>query len=190
MKFDTKLVCIYLAAIITANLTIIWFGPAVSIINAFLFIGLDLTLRDQLHDEWEGKYLWIKMFLLICSGSAITILLNWNALPIAIASATAFLASGVIDALIYMKLIDKKFIVRANGSNIGGALVDSIVFPILAFGWPPMWFIILGQFIAKVFGGFIWSFILMKLYNQYCEYCEQAPCICDKDNIQERISYE
>lgn len=31
----------------------------------------------------------------------------------------------------------------------------SVLFPVLAFGWPPMIWIIIGQFIAKIAGGFV-----------------------------------
>jgi len=104
---------------------ILWFGPQAAVITAFLFIGLDLTLRDKLHDQWHGKQLWWKMLALICGGSAILIALNWDALPIALASATAFLAAGVGGSLVYTGLRKKHFIIRANGSNVeGGARVN------------------------------------------------------------------
>ena len=83
------LVYIYLLAVVLANMIILWFGPQSAVITAFLFIGLDLTLRDKLHDQWHGKQLCWKMLALICVGSAISIALNWNVLPIALASATA-----------------------------------------------------------------------------------------------------
>ena len=98
------LVVIYLAAIVLANLLLLWFGPVASIYNAFILIGLDLSLRDKLHDHWDGKNLWMKMLALICGGSAITVALNWDALPIAIASSVAFLASGIGDAVVYSRL--------------------------------------------------------------------------------------
>ena len=47
-------VVLYLFAIVAANLLVARFGPSVTIINAFLFIGLDLTTRDGLHEAW-GK---------------------------------------------------------------------------------------------------------------------------------------
>lgn len=43
-------VIMYLVAIVLANLTVAAFGPRMVIVNAFLFIGLDLTARDRLHD--------------------------------------------------------------------------------------------------------------------------------------------
>ena len=47
---------------------------------------------------------------------------------------------------------------RINGSNVPSAMVDSLVFPTLAFG-AFLWPIVLGQFVAKVLGGFVWSLI-------------------------------
>ena len=79
----------YFLVIVLANMITLWFGPQTTIITAFLFIGLYLTLRDKLHDQWDGKQLCWKMLALICAGSAISIELNWNVLPIALASAIA-----------------------------------------------------------------------------------------------------
>lgn len=150
---------IYLAAVVLANFSVLWFGPVSTPINAFLLIGLDLTLRDALHDYWKKKMLWLKMFLLILAGSAITFILNRDAMQIAIASSAAFGAAGIMDAFFYNLLFKKKFLIRSNSSNIAGALTDSILFPTLAFGVLLPW-IILGQFVAKVLGGFLWSLLL------------------------------
>lgn len=156
-------VIIYLIAIVVANITILWFGPQAAIINAFILIGLDLSLRDKLHDQWHGKHLWLKMLALICGGSVITIVLNWGALAIAIASSTAFFVAGIGDALLYAKLRKYKFLIRSNGSNIAGSALDSFIFPTMAFGiiMPE---IIIGQFVAKIAGGAIWSLVLQKTY--------------------------
>ena len=40
------------------------------------------------------------------------------------------------------------------------AAVDSLVFPALAFGWPLLWGIVVGQLAAKVIGGAAWSWLL------------------------------
>ena len=151
----------YLAAIIAANLTTAWIGPAITPVNAFLFIGLDLTSRDNLHDTWNGRGLWPKMAALIATGSLISWLVNRNAGQIAIASFAAFALAGVADAIIYHLLRDRVRLVRVNGSNVVSAAVDSLVFPTLAFGgFLPL--VTLGQFSAKVAGGFVWSFILRE----------------------------
>jgi hypothetical protein len=154
------LVVLYLATIVAANLLVAQFGPAVSIVNAFLFIGLDITTRDALHEKWHGKNMWLKMMLLIGAGSVLSAALNWNAARIALASFVAFAAAGVVDTVIYNFLYKKSRLVKINGSNIGAALIDSIVFPAVAFGFPLLWLIMLGQFAAKIGGGFVWSLIM------------------------------
>ena len=167
------LVFIYLLAVVLANMLILWLGPQAAVITAFLFIGLDLSLRDKLHDQWHGEQVWWKMLALICGGSAISIVLNWDALPIALASATAFLAAGVGDALVYAGLRKKRFMIRANGSNVVGSAIDSIVFPTLAFGmFMPE--IVLGQFVAKFVGGFLWSLVLQKYFSKDEEEVQSA----------------
>ncbi len=155
-------VLIYLGAIVLANLLVVWFGPKVTIINALVLIGLDLTVRDRLHDRWHHQQLWLKMFSLIFAGSLITYMLNRSSLTIGIASVVAFSSAAIVDSIIYSLLFKQKFLIKANGSNVGGALVDSVLFPTIAFGvFMPL--IILGQFLAKVFGGFFWSMLLNRL---------------------------
>lgn len=156
---------IYLIAAVLANLSAAYFGPSASIINAFLFIGLDLTARDKLHDAWEGRNLWARMFALIALGSIISWVLNRNAGTIALASLVAFAAAGAVDAFVYHLLKGKKWLARVNGSNVFSALADSLIFPTIAFG-SILPLIMLGQFAAKVFGGLIWSWIISKFSNK------------------------
>lgn len=148
-------------AIMAANLLVAKFGPAVTIVNAFLFIGLDMTTRDALHEEWNGRSLWPKMALLIAAGSGLSWLLNRGAGQIALASCVAFLLSGAADALVYTILENRARMVKINGSNVISAAVDSIAFPSIAFG-SFMPGVVLGQFASKVIGGFVWSLILRR----------------------------
>src|ERR1051326_582878 len=150
------LIVLYLVAIVLANLSVTQFGPGVAVLNAFLFIGLDLTTRDRLHEKWQGHNLWPRMLTLIAAGSFLSYALNQNAGPIALASLVAFLLSGLADAGVYSLLHNRPYWQKVNGSNVVSALVDSLVFPVLAFGWPPLWGVILGQFAAKVVGGWVW----------------------------------
>jgi queuosine precursor transporter len=151
-------VVMYLAAVILANLSVAAFGPSVAIVNAFLFIGLDLTARDHLHDAWRGNNLLPKMAGLIAAGSILSWLLNRDAGTIALASFLAFAAAATVDALVYHQLGEYPRWLRINGSNVPSAAVDSLVFPTLAFGgFLPG--IVLGQFLAKTLGGFVWSLV-------------------------------
>jgi hypothetical protein len=151
-------VVLYLVAIVLANLSVAAFGPVVVIINAFLFIGLDLTARDHLHDAWRGNNLLLKMTALIASGSILSWALNRDAGQIALASFIAFATAAIVDTAVYHLLRKHPRWLRINGSNIPSAFVDSMVFPTLAFG-AFLWPIVLGQFAAKTLGGFVWSLI-------------------------------
>ena len=151
-------IIMYLVAIILANLTVAAYGPNMIIVNAFLFIGLDLTARDHLHDKWRGNQLIPKMAALIAAGSVLSWLLNRDAGSIALASFVAFAAAAIVDAIAYHLLEKHPRWLRINGSNVPSALVDSIIFPTLAFG-SFMWPVVLGQFLAKTLGGFVWSLI-------------------------------
>lgn len=151
-------VLMYLAAIVLANLSVATFGPSAAVANAFLFIGLDLTARDRLHDAWRGRQLLPKMVALIAAGSVLSWLLNRSAGQIALASFVAFAAAATVDAIVYQLLRRHPRWLRVNGSNVPSALVDSLVFPTMAFGsFLPG--IVLGQFAAKSLGGFVWSLV-------------------------------
>lgn len=155
-------VLIYVAAITAANLSVAAFGPWVSPLNAFLLIGLDLSLRDKLHDRWQGRQLWPRMLAMIVGAGAISYALNPAAGTIAVASVVAFTLSGLVDAIVYQGLLGRPYLVRTNGSNSAAAMVDSMVFPTIAFGgFLPH--IVALQFVAKVAGGFVWSLTLRRL---------------------------
>lgn len=146
----------YAAAMIAANLSVATFGPAISPLNAFLLIGLDLSLRDWLHVRLKP----LQMLALIVATGAATYLLNPAAGIIAVASSAAFTAAAFVDWLAFSRLRGSwRF--RANGSNVAGAAVDSLIFPTVAFG-ALMPSIVLLQFVAKVAGGAFWTWVLEK----------------------------
>lgn len=146
----------YAVAMIAANLLVATFGPSVTAINAFLLIGLDLTLRDWLHFRLKT---WQMGGLIIGTG-LITYALNPTSGMIAVASAVSFLAASIVDWSIFVKTTGS-WIKRANVSNTAGAAVDSLLFPTIAFG-ALMPEIVALQFVAKVSGGAVWSYVLEK----------------------------
>jgi uncharacterized PurR-regulated membrane protein YhhQ (DUF165 family) len=146
----------YAVAMVAANLLVATFGPAISPINAFLLIGLDLTLRDWLHVRLKT---W-QMGGLILGTGALTYLLNPAAGMIAVASAVSFLVAALVDWAVFVKTTGS-WIKRANVSNTAGAAVDSLLFPTIAFG-ALMPEIVALQFVAKVSGGAVWSYVLEK----------------------------
>lgn len=155
-----KYAIVYILSLIAANLLVSYFGPWFSIINAFVLIGLDLTLRDKIHELWQGK--WLPMGGLIATASIVSYLLNPASGMIAFASFMAFLVAMLIDTVVYQYLKDKPWAIKSNGSNVAGSLADSVIFPTIAFN-ALMPEIVLMQFLAKVFGGAIWVFVINKL---------------------------
>jgi len=155
-------IAVYVGAMVIANLTVYAFGPWLAPINSFFLIGLDLTLRDGL--QFRSLLSRPAMALLIVGSSLLTYVLNPAASQIAIASAVAFALAGLADWLIF-GLIKGAWLKRANGANVVGSAVDSIVFPWLAFGaFLPL--IVLGQFAAKVIGGAVWALALNGLVKR------------------------
>lgn len=146
---------IYVLAICAANFSVHVFGPLVTPVNAFLFIGLDFVIRDKLHERIGI----LRMFCLIAIAGVISFAVNPATDMIAIASVAAFALAASADATVYQALIKKPWMVKSNGSNIASSAVDSVVFPLIAFGAFLPW-VVAGQFIAKVFGGAIWSWLL------------------------------
>ena len=162
-------VIVYVVAMTLANLSVATFGPSVTAINAFVLIGLDLSLRDWLHVRLKVWQMWI----LILFTGLLTFALNPAAGQIAIASAVAFTFAAIVDWGTFVKLRGT-WLIRANGSNIAGAAVDSVIFPTIAFG-ALMPEIVIVQFIAKVAGGAVWVWLLSRFL---------------KDTFEESISEE
>ena len=156
MRTTLAAIGIYALAMTLANLSIVQFGPAVIPLNAFVLIGLDLALRDWLHVRLKA---W-QMGALIAASGGITYALNPAAGHIAIASACAFAAAASVDWAVFSRLRGN-WMTRSNASNVAGAMVDSIVFPAMAFGGlDPK--IVLSMFVAKVAGGAVWSALLSR----------------------------
>jgi len=146
----------YVAVLLGANLLVSIFGPSITPALAFFLIGFDLTLRDWLHLKIQA---W-QMGGLIAFAGLLTYLVNPAAGMIAVASSVAFTAAALVDWAAFTRLRGS-WLYRANGSNVAGAAVDSLLFPTIAFG-ALMPHIVLAQFAAKVAGGAVWSAVLNK----------------------------
>jgi uncharacterized PurR-regulated membrane protein YhhQ (DUF165 family) len=152
----TFAVAAYIIAMTAANLLVAEFGRVVVPLNAFLLIGLDLALRDWLHVRLRP---W-QMAAVIVVGGFVTLAANPAASHIALASATAFIAAASIDWGVF-SAARGSWQRRANLSNVAGAAVDSLVFPLIAFGGlDPL--TVGGMFAAKVAGGAMWAWMLSR----------------------------
>lgn len=160
---------LFLAALAVANLSLAFFGPKALLWNALVFVGLDLTARDSLHDAL-GRWRLPALAALIAAGGALswalTLALELSppfASPerVAAASACSFAAAALLDALLYARLRERPWLERANGSNAPAAALDSALFPLAAFGSLSAESF-LAAASAKVAGGLLWSFALRR----------------------------
>lgn len=154
---------LYVAAMLLANLLVSKFGPSISPVLAFFLIGFDLSMRDWLHVRLRA---W-QMGALIAFAGLLTYALNPAAGMIAVASSCAFSAAALVDWATFTRL-HGSWLYRANGSNVAGAAVDSLIFPTLAFG-ALMPHIVLMQFVAKVLGGAVWAALLARTVRREAE---------------------
>lgn len=148
---------IYVLAAIAANLSAFHFGMWATPINSILFVGLDMALRDRMHDA-HGP---MKASVVVFSAALVSVAVAPGSMTIALASSVSFVAAGLASAVAFQLAIRHKWMVRSNAGNIAHAATDSLVFPLLAFGgfYPA---IVVAQFAAKVIGGLVWSVILRK----------------------------
>jgi uncharacterized PurR-regulated membrane protein YhhQ (DUF165 family) len=147
---------VYAFAMTLANLLIVKLGVWISPFSSFFLIGLILVLRDWLHIRLKT---W-QMGCLIFASGLITYALNPAAAQISIASSVSFTIAALVDWIVFMRITGSWF-KRANISNVAGSAVDSFVFPTMAFG-VIMPEIVAAQFAAKMFGGFVWSYLFNK----------------------------
>lgn len=151
-------VLIYVAAICAANLSAAHFGVWITPFNAFFLIGLELVLRDFLHHRLTKS----QMILVVLVGGVLSFLINLDAKNIAIASFIAVVVSCFVDYVVYSKTTGS-WVRRSNTSNVASGFIDSLIFPVVAFGvFIPEVFAL--QWAAKVFGGAIWVSIFKKSY--------------------------
>lgn len=150
------LIALYAAAIISANLLVAQFGPSITPVNAFFLIGLDLALRNYLALKMN-RY---QMAAMILGTGALSYAINPATGMIAIASGVAFTAAAFADWATF-NTVTGNWMKRNFAGNSVGALIDSVVFPTIAFG-ALMPAIVAAQFVAKVLGGTMWGYLIKK----------------------------
>lgn len=153
------LVACYLGAIVAANLLVAAFGQAALVVTALLLIPFDLFSRDLLHERWEGTGLVVRMGSLVLAGSVLSFLANTGSWRVSIASCVSFGIAAGVDWLVYARLEHRTREVRMVASNSVAAVVDSVAFPLIAFGSVTFW--LSGtQSVAKIAGGLAWVYAL------------------------------
>lgn len=156
-------VLLNLSAVCTANVLAAELGPWVTVPSAFVLIGIVLATRDVLHRAW-GEAWPVRMAVLIAAGGFLSYLVTPGAGRIAIASGLSFLVAEAVDVSVFEYGRQKgwPWLRSANVSNLPAAAIDSVLFPLVAFGALLPW-VTVGQFAAKVVGGFLWALLIGRV---------------------------
>lgn len=97
--------------------------------SGVLFAGAQLTLRDLIHERLGA---W-KTLTVIAASAPLTALVASPTL--ALASVITFVAAETADLAVYSRLRRHGYTTAVLGSNVASAVVDSILFLALAFGF-------------------------------------------------------
>ena len=151
------IIAVYILSVVLANLSASHFGIWVTPINAFLLIGLEITVRDLLHERLNHLQL---IGVVLVAGVA-SYVLNADTQNIALASFLAVVVSCFVDYFVF-KRTKGSWLKKSNTSNVFSSATDSLIFPTVAFGSFNLGVVLL-QFILKLSGGFLWSLLINKL---------------------------
>lgn len=151
------LICSYIGLFALANLMVSWFGVWVTPFNALIIIAADMVIRDRIQFSMG-----FAMSLYACfMAGLVTVVIAPDAGMIALASCASVILAGVASAVTF-KVRSGDFYRKAYPANISAALVDSIAFPLIAFG-SVMPGVTIAQFAAKVIGATVILMILKRL---------------------------
>lgn len=153
------MISVYVTMFLIANVLVSVFGPAITPINALFLIAGDMVLRDRI--QYESGVAW-SISACVIAGLA-TIAIAPGSEMIAVASALSVMLAGSASALAF-KLKSGGFFSKAMPANISAAAVDSLAFPLIAFG-SIMPGVTLAQFAAKTIGATI-ILMIIKRYTK------------------------
>lgn len=122
--------------------------------SGFVWVGISLTLRDLLQRTLGARF----TIAAIVAGAGLSALLNIDA-SLALASGVTFLFAELLDLSVYTPLQERNLGAAAIASNVVGAIVDSVIFLWLAFGWDTVADFAVWQALGK----FEWSLLFLPL---------------------------
>lgn len=151
---------IYIAAVLIANYTAIWFIPfpifGLVAVGTLVF-GATFSARDYVHKL--GRQRVYLMILIAATASAILSLFGAVDWRIILASVIAILLAETADTEVYQRLLSHRWLFRVIGSNSISIPLDSLLFNLIAFAGvfaiPMLLAIIFGEIVTKFLVGFL-----------------------------------
>lgn len=167
---EAALVTAFVLAMAAANLSIAVFGPWFLPVTAFFAVGVVLVSRDYLHDVWRDRFgggFWPRMIAMIVAAAGISFAVDSSAARIAIASVCALVGTALAETFIFQGAFNRPWMQRSNLSNVGGAFADSLIFPVVAFGFgfEGLLLLVVTQAAMKAAGGLFWSSVARFTLN-------------------------
>lgn len=159
---NSILITLYLTALVAANLIVKHFGASGLWFASAFLIPFDYFTRCILHETLKGFKLVMVLILLTLVSSFITVVINYEAMEIALASVAGITSVQIVAGLIYQAFKQRSYLFKVNVSDAVAATVDSLVFQFIAFGVFD-WTITVGQIAIKIIGGLFWYFVIFKL---------------------------
>lgn len=156
MRKLSVMIVLFVLLYVAANLSVAYFGVWSTPINALVIISADMVIRDKIQHNFG---FWYSMLACFVAGIA-TVIIDPSAGMIAVASVSSVILAGTGSAITF-KLKRGDFYSKSIPANTVSAAIDSIVFPMIAFG-SVMIDVSLAQFAAKTVGAFIIIAIMRK----------------------------
>ena len=130
--------------------------------------------------------------LAVAAAAVLAFAVDQSALMIAIASVSALTSSAIAETIVFQALFKTRWMIRSNASSVVGALADSIMFPLVAFGYGGVegfWLLVATQAATKMGGAFIWTTLFRFTINpdkkraaraaRRAEIAERAQAVAD-----------
>ena len=128
VTIDRLLACVYVAVFVIINLIVNHCGPWVIPITTVAAVCVNMMIRDFL--LYDGGLKWSATTC--AAAGAITVLINYDAGMVAIASFVAVVSGALISGGVY-RVLPGDFDSKRWPANIASAIGDALIFPTLSF---------------------------------------------------------
>lgn len=171
----------FLITLTASNLLVKHYGAPGLWISSFALIPFDFVARCIIHERYSGAKLFLALFSLTLCAALVTLLINWDAKNIALASICGFLSAQLAAGIFYQRFKQRSsWFFKVNISDLIAIVADSIVFQFVAFNLFD-WHITAGQIVIKFAGGLLWYWILFKKLEIWKLFTKEVEVIQEVD---------